>query len=562
MMIHKLKRFLRKIGIRQRLMFAFIVLPLGLMLLFFFLYYSFNVNVILNKQKEASQRSVALSEEIIRLNMNKVSNQIKNIMGKDYVYKFLENETSEEAKKAFSTGIENSIYLGSRKGTLVYNVQGEPIYDDTGIGYNVLEKQRNKLKDGMNWMYDEKGNTIYLAGDIIRNGEKLGAMFCGFDEGILNFALDDGGKNENIFIILDKEDTYLFGDANFTKGTRIDSKKNTINMNGESYYLETKQIQNTDWKIMNLVSSDYVFEELHNFRNMLMIYGVMFFVILIIVASFIYHSIYDPLHNILKSMNSLDENNLMNSRVYDEGKDEIHEVSTNFNDLLNRVQELLETVESEQEQKRETQFQLLQAQINPHFLFNTLNTLHFMAIMNEDKPVSEGISALAKLLRNTIIDSKEVISVKEELENVKNYIIIQKLRFGDLFETVYNIDDNVMQCDILKLVLQPIVENSILHAFEEDKEHQILTIRIRAYNKFLKIEIGDNGKGFISNNKEVSNKKLSSIGINNIKERISLMYGEEYSMKIQSVVNKGTIVTLWLPLVKEGHHVQSINSRR
>ncbi|MEG1732657.1 MAG: histidine kinase [Longicatena sp.] len=561
-MIHKLKRFLRKIGIRQRLMFAFIVLPLGLMLLFFFLYYSFNVNVILNKQKEASQRSVALSEEIIRLNMNKVSNQIKNIMGKDYVYKFLENETSEEAKKAFSTGIENSIYLGSRKGTLVYNVQGEPIYDDTGIGYNVLEKQRNKLKDGMNWMYDEKGNTIYLAGDIIRNGEKLGAMFCGFDEGILNFALDDGGKNENIFIILDKEDTYLFGDANFTKGTRIDSKKNTINMNGESYYLETKQIQNTDWKIMNLVSSDYVFEELHNFRNMLMIYGVMFFVILIIVASFIYHSIYDPLHNILKSMNSLDENNLMNSRVYDEGKDEIHEVSTNFNDLLNRVQELLETVESEQEQKRETQFQLLQAQINPHFLFNTLNTLHFMAIMNEDKPVSEGISALAKLLRNTIIDSKEVISVKEELENVKNYIIIQKLRFGDLFETVYNIDDNVMQCDILKLVLQPIVENSILHAFEEDKEHQILTIRIRAYNKFLKIEIGDNGKGFISNNKEVSNKKLSSIGINNIKERISLMYGEEYSMKIQSVVNKGTIVTLWLPLVKEGRHVQSINSRR
>ncbi|MEG0329992.1 MAG: histidine kinase [Anaerorhabdus sp.] len=561
-MIHKLKRFLRKIGIRQRLMFAFIVLPLGLMLLFFFLYYSFNVNVILNKQKEASQRSVALSEEIIRLNMNKVSNQIKSIMGKDYVYKFLENETSEEAKKAFSTGIENSIYLGSRKGTLVYNVQGAPIYDDAGTGYNVLEKQRNKLKDGMNWMYDEKGNTIYLAGDIIRNGVKLGTMFCGFDEGILNFALDDGGKNENAFIILDKEDTYLFGNANFTKGTRIDSNKNTINMNGESYYLETKQIQNTDWKIMNLVASDYVFEELHNFRNMLMIYGVMFFVILIIVASFIYHSIYDPLHNILKSMNSLDENNLMNSRVYDEGKDEIHEVSTNFNDLLNRVQELLETVESEQEQKRETQFQLLQAQINPHFLFNTLNTLHFMAIMNEDKPVSEGISALAKLLRNTIIDSKEVISVKEELENVKNYIIIQKLRFGDLFETVYNIDENVMQCDILKLLLQPIVENSILHAFEEDKEHQILTIRIRAYKKFLKVEIGDNGKGFISNNKEVSNKKLSSIGINNIQERISLMYGEEYSMKIQSVVNKGTIVTLWLPLVKEGRHVQSINSRR
>ena len=208
-------------------------------------------------------------------------------------------------------------------------------------------------------------------------------------------------------------------------------------------------------------------------------------------------------------------------------------------------------MESEQEQKRETQFQLLQAQINPHFLFNTLNTLHFLALMNDDKPVGEGISALAKLLRNTITDQKDEVSVAEEIENLKNYIIIQKLRYGDLFETVYNIDEEVKDCKILKFLLQPIVENSILHAFEEDREHQLLTIRAQKYHHYLKISIGDNGKGFKPKERKNSNRNLSGIGIDNISERIRLMYGEKYSMQIQSSIGFGTIVTLLLPFTKE-----------
>jgi len=327
-------------------------------------------------------------------------------------------------------------------------------------------------------------------------------------------------------------------------------KASTIDLNQHSYYMTAKKIEGTPWYVVYLSDENYVLEEIHNFRNMLVAYGVVFIVLLAAIAYFVYHSIYDPVHNILYSMRTLDENNLAMNRVEDDGRDEIHELSMNFNDLLDRVQELLHTVHQEQEQKRETQFQLLQAQINPHFLFNTLNTLHYLAILNEDKPVSEGITALARLLRNTIVDSKEVVTVEEEIENLKNYIIIQKLRYGDVFETVYNIDENVRSCAILKFLLQPIAENSILHAFEEDKEHQLLTIRAKAEGKYLKIEIGDNGKGFALDMQESRNKKLSGIGIGNIQERIRLMYGEDYSMEIQSVVGTGTIVTLLLPFKK------------
>ena len=131
-----------------------------------------------------------------------------------------------------------------------------------------------------------------------------------------------------------------------------------------------------------------------------------------------------------------------------------------------------------------------------------------------------------------------------------------------MFETVYNIDEDVRHCRILKFLLQPIVENSILHAFEEDREHQILTIRAQAEKGCLKIEIGDNGKGFQEVEQSYTNKKLSGIGIMNIQERIRLMYGDKYSMNIQSEVNKGTIVTLLLPYRKGGiTDVQGIDSR-
>lgn len=288
-------------------------------------------------------------------------------------------------------------------------------------------------------------------------------------------------------------------------------------------------------------------------KDVMIIYGASLLVLLLILTTIIYHSIYDPIHKILKTMQDYSQPHTSDTKIIDEGNDEIHTLANCTNDLLDRVDHLIDRVQFEQEQKRTTQIQLLQAQINPHFLFNTLSTLHFLAIMNEDKPVSEGIGALAKLLRNTIVDSKEHVSVQEELDNIKNYIIIQKLRFGSMFETIYNIDEDVLQCQILKFLLQPIVENSIIHGFEENKQHQLLSIRVKKDNEYLRIEIGDNGKGFKKTSKVGS--QLSGIGIENIRERITLMYGEAYRMNIDSVINQGTIVTMLLPLKVGDAHV-------
>lgn len=552
------RKLLRNVSIQSRLLFGFIVMPLAVMVICFLLYYNFSMQMIISKNQQSSQHSVEMVEEIFHLNMERLEDQMNEFCDQGIVYDMLLSKGTASVRKEFVKYADMNLNLNGRNRLILYDDKKKVIYDD---GASKEPLALSSTLD-LSWTYRKEHNGIFLTKRIVFHNETIGYICGEFKEAAFSPSFTNVSDIYNMMIIIDKDQNYLFGQASFPKGKKIQISDDMVNVNGKSYYHESKQIKGMDWKVVNLVSSEYVLQEIHSTRNMLFLYCVAILILEAILSTIVYHSIYDPIHNILVSMRKLDEKNLVGSQVEDNGKDEVHELSTNFNDLLNRVQELVKTVELEQEQKRETQIQLLQAQINPHFLFNTLNTLHYLAILNEDNPVSEGIGALSKLLRNTIVDSNEYVDVAEEIENVKNYIIIQKLRYGDLFETVYNIDEDVRHCRILKFLLQPIVENSILHAFEEDREHQILTIRAQAENGCLKIEIGDNGKGFPNNELVYSNKKLSGIGIANIQERIRLMYGDKYSMKIQSEVEKGTIVTLFLPYRKGSiTDVQGIDSR-
>lgn len=559
-MLEKLRAYLRNIGIRGRLIFGFIIVPLLLMIVFFLLYYNFSMNMIQKKSRQSLRQMVNMSEEVFRLNSANLVNEINLLSSQSYLQEYLLDTTNETSAKTFREEMRRNRYLVDRSGLLLYDADRQLLFEEGTLKGSDYRKYIDRVdqsdKDTM-WLFDHDKNTVLLARKI-RNvvGTGMGYMLCEVQAYNFSAAFLQDSEQNNIIAIVDNEGKFLFGNSRITQNVQLDLKQDNVMIGLYTYYMEAKQIQGLDWYVVNLIDENYTLAEIHNFRNMMLLYSVAFFLLLLVIASLVYHSIYDPLRNILDSMESMDEFDLSYQPVEDNGKDEIHELSMNFNELLKRVQELLATVENELEQKRETQFQLLQAQINPHFLFNTLNTLKYLAILNEDKPVSEGINALAKLLRNTISERNETVSIAEEIENVKNYIIIQKLRFGDLFETVYNIDDDVKDCQIIKFLLQPIVENSILHAFEEDKEHQILTIRVKEDKGYLKIEIGDNGKGFIPGKGSVKNK-LSGIGMDNIAQRIQLMYGDAYSMRVVSELGKGTIVTLLLPYRKGAVYVQS-----
>lgn len=551
-MISKFYKFLRKKGMKSRIVFAFIVVPLVLIAVIFLLCYVISANILYDKSEQSAKAFVDMTEENIYLNTTKLEEQLATIMQQSNFSAMLAYPDEDTYKQAFEAYMSENSYLRLRKDFQLFDADAHLIFKEGAHIYpldTILERKDEQEENS--WVYVEELKEIVLIQNVRKNQQLIGYAVCGFPLDALSPSFTRMDREGSMLVIADEQGEYLFGTKHLPSDIKFDFSQKSFSLREDNYYVTSKKVRGMDWQIVSLISEENLYQELHNFRNMILLYGILLTIVLEIIAFFIYHSIYDPMNNILTTMRSIDEERSLVQRVVDDGNDEVHQVAVNFNELLDRIEELVKTVESEQEQKRETQFQLLQAQINPHFLFNTLNTLHFLALMNDDKPVGEGISALAKLLRNTITDQKDEVSVAEEIENLKNYIIIQKLRYGDLFETVYNIDEEVKDCKILKFLLQPIVENSILHAFEEDREHQLLTIRAQKYHHYLKISIGDNGKGFKPKERKNSNRNLSGIGIDNISERIRLMYGEKYSMQIQSSIGFGTIVTLLLPFTKE-----------
>ena len=195
---------------------------------------------------------------------------------------------------------------------------------------------------------------------------------------------------------------------------------------------------------------------------------------------------------------------------------------------------------------------MLQAQINPHFLFNTLNSIKWMAEMLNVKPISDTIGALSRLLRGTISDTNEKITIDDELQNVKDYITIQRNRYGDSFSFQLDLDVECLEYKITKFILQPIVENSLLHGLNE-REDLAITIKVRNMLDWIYIYVEDNGAGFDveavlkQKSKEKLDGKLSSIGMINVIERVNLCYQSEGDIKIISEVNKGTVVIIKIP---------------
>lgn len=558
---------LRSLSIKRRLLIGFIVVPLFVLIIIYGVYDSISKQDILAKSENTAQQLLAIVTENFNLNVNKFEQQLDEIMTSPLIYECIDEaaSTDYQARRELYTALNDSIntkthFLSNASELAIYTKDGQLTYSkgyynfDEGIVSSNMKESDQALGRTVWFHTSENDESIIGLSRAIydEQGEDIaGYLFVALHETAFTSLFSSEEKNENAIIIVDEDNQYLFGQFDLEPNKIIfEDGQESITLGIHRYYINAQLIQDIPWKVVYLTNETYVMTELNSLRFTMLCYmGVIFFILFSIMIV-IYNSIYNPIDHILTSMNQFSEKNL-NVNIVDEGNDELHELAENYNSLVSRIQDLVETVEQKQGEKREAEIKMLQAQINPHFLFNTLNTLRYLAILNEDKPLNQGITALAKLLRNTITDSKELVDITDEIENVKNYIIIQKLRYGNLFDTNYQIDPELAHCKIMKFLLQPIVENAILHGFQEDLENQVLQIRIEKDEHGIMVEVKDNGKGFaISLQEEKISNKLSGIGMRNIKERIQLTYGEAYHMQIMSVIDKGTTVTLILPYIE------------
>ena len=242
-------------------------------------------------------------------------------------------------------------------------------------------------------------------------------------------------------------------------------------------------------------------------------------------------------------------------------------LSRTFNNMVTEIGHLIEEIQVTQKRESELRFEMLLAQINPHFLFNTLNSIKWMSVMSGTEHITNTITALGRLLEISMNKVNDVLPIEEELENIKSYIKIQQVRYPGRFDVAYHIEEGILKEHTLKLILQPLVENSILHNIEA-RDFLMIDISGRCENGIIILQVQDNGTGMDADTmKEILKPKkqgkkgyvFSGLGVSNVQERIQLAYGPDYGLQYDSDGNSFTTVTIRFPQHKQ---IDSLLSER
>jgi len=252
-------------------------------------------------------------------------------------------------------------------------------------------------------------------------------------------------------------------------------------------------------------------------------------------------------------MNQVEEGNL-EVQIDDQAQDELAAASSNFNQMVVELKELVEDVKENEKQKNDLEFKALQAQINPHFLSNILNTARLLADMQNADNLENFLSSVINLLHLSMNNKEDFITVAKEVEYLKSYLNIQQFRLHNKFEVKFEIEENLMNYKIPRFLLQPVVENSIIHGISGKSGQGLIEIKGFTQNEQVIFTITDDGigmteqeiKDLLSENK-MNKGQFSGIGINNVKERIELYFGREYGIEIESLKGYFTTVKIILP---------------
>lgn len=266
-------------------------------------------------------------------------------------------------------------------------------------------------------------------------------------------------------------------------------------------------------------------------------------------------SIFQPVNYLYHDMERLKEGKkelILPDKI---GEDEIGNLTRQFYEMVTQIEVLEEQRIRNEKQKRKLEIEALQAQINPHFLYNTINAVKMLLRMGRGEEATAALTALVDILKNTLSNSDSYVTLGQEVKLLQSYIFIQHLRY-DAFEFHMDIPEELNECRILKFMIQPFIENSFLHGFEEITRETMITVCVREQEGHLEICISDNGSGMEEaaiqqiRNSRKKERGINGIGIGNVIERIQRNYGKDYYVDIRSRRGTGTHITLVLPLLR------------
>ncbi|RCW49494.1 cache domain-containing sensor histidine kinase [Paenibacillus prosopidis] len=390
------------------------------------------------------------------------------------------------------------------------------------------------------------------------HGENYGLLVMVIDEEFLTRSFREIGSGDDGRVYLyDQQAKLLYTDGpeEDTEGIKrlLTGTNNSKIKEGDTIFFYTsvysKEILFT---LISRVSLSYIFRESQLILNISLWLGLLSIGLSGLLITLLSGRLLSPLRELVRAMRTMREGNFdirIRSRTYDE----LGFLGESFNSMASSVQDMIQKVYVSQIREREAELKALQAQLNPHFLYNTLNGLYWKLYLQNDLDSANLVFSLSKLLKYSLERIKKRTTLREELEQVENYLRIQSAFLENSFDARIHADEDVYDCDIQRLLLQPLVENAFVHAFKERTSSKVLEIRAYRIDDFLKIEIEDNGCGMSKEQVEGIcapdfTGERDSLGVQSVLRRINLVYGPPYRLEITSSAGQGTTVHLYLPL--------------
>lgn len=348
-------------------------------------------------------------------------------------------------------------------------------------------------------------------------------------------------QTENISLIMDTdEDTVLTGTGN----------------DGKLYSISRSE--KTGWTVVDCTNVKELLSKSRQAQSVYVLTAIILVIVALLFSRFMARSITLPIQKLRDSMKKVQEGDFSVSDVVVDSKNEIGSLTKSFDVMTHRIHELIEQNVHEQEEKRKSELKALQSQINPHFLYNTLDSIIWMAEGKKNEEVVLMTASLARLLRQSISNEDEVVPIANEVEYARGYLTIQKMRYKDKLEFQIEVDSSILYIPLIKLVLQPIIENAIYHGLKYKESKGLLIVKGFMKDGNAVLQVIDDGVGMDEEtlahiyDKHKVNYHSNGVGVYNVQKRLKLYYGEDYGITYTSELGKGTTATITIPGRQEG----------
>ena len=583
-MVSIFKKF-RDFNIRTKLIIGFLATLLPLVLILSVAFYTYSAKIILKQSLEQTRETVEQFSNSLDNYMTLMSNKMEVLADSPTIQEEL-NTSSDEVNvesdsfysrnkqikrimlQAYSSITMNDMELYGINGTNYYlslwSDKHEIPYEDILFVKADLAKGKWVLINNTN--DEDTLQLIKLVKDLqtykpigyIRIGlkrsyiEKMTNHISFGNDGsiaILDADLERiGGAVEESLVSKMSEETSSQGNFSYEEG----GSECTV------VYIHSNI---TGWDTVGLIPLEYIKKDLVGIQYLTVVLIVFAIIIGITISIAIAQSLVSPLENTVNALERFSRGDF-EVRLKENRADEIGKMNRVFNKAIKDINELMQKVTHVEILNKEMEFKTLQSQMNPHFLYNTLDTINWLAFKEEQMEICNLVTAISNLIRVSISNKQSIITLEQELNYVKDYLYIQHVRYKDRFDTIYDIDESLLNQTVPKLIIQPIVENAIIHGIENTKNKNLLYISIKYENECIDIVVKDTGIGMteekvselLKESTTVENGELeihTNLGLYAVHKRLKFMFGDLYGLNIQSKEGNGTTVILHIPYTKE-----------